>query len=79
MSEATVSNVLETFFELFGPAEQAIVSKLLNAKVVHVDETVMRVESKRQWLHVVSAATATNYKLHAKRGKAATKEIGILP
>ena len=60
MSEATIFNALEAVFELLGPAEQAIVSKLLNAEVVHVDETGMRVESKRQWLHVVSTATATN-------------------
>jgi len=79
MSEATIFNALEAVFELLRPAEQDIVSSLLNAEVVHVDETGMRVESNRRWLHVVSTATATSYSWHTKRGSAATREIGILP
>jgi transposase len=79
MSEATIFKALETVFDLLGPAEQAIVSKLLKAEVLHVDETGMRVESKRRWLHVVSTDKATSYRWHPKRGSAATKEIGILP
>lgn len=79
MSEATICNALESVFELLSPAEQAIVSRLVNAEVDNVDETGIRVESKRQWLHVVSTATATNYDWHLRRGSAATREIGILP
>ena len=79
MSEATIFIAFEAIFELPGPAEQAIVKKLLNAEAVHADETGMCVENKCLWLHVASTATATNYSWHAKRGSAATKEIGILP
>ncbi|OPL10189.1 MAG: hypothetical protein AVO34_11760 [Firmicutes bacterium ML8_F2] len=79
ISEATIFNALETIFELLGPAEQATISKLLNAKTLHVDETGMRVEGKRRWLHVVSTAFYTNYNWHVKRGSIATEEIGILP
>jgi len=79
ISEATIFNALETIFELLGPAEQAIISKLLEAEALHVDETGIRVEDKRRWLHVASTAHYTNYRWHAKRGFAATEEIGILP
>ena len=79
MSEATIFNALETIFDLLGPAEQAIVAGLLKADVLHVDETGMRVEGKRQWLHVASTAKATSYNWHPKRGSIATKAIGILP
>ena len=79
MSEATIFTALETVYEMLGPAGQAIITKLLRAEVVHVDETGMRVEGKRRWLHVVSTAFHTNYSWHTKRGSTATKEIGILP
>jgi len=79
MSEATIFNALETIFDLLEPAEQAIVAALLKAEVLHVDETGMRVESKRRWLHVASTAKATSYNWHLKRGSVATKAIGILP
>jgi transposase len=79
ISEATIFKALETIFELLGPAEQATISKLLEAKTLHVDETGMRVEGKRRWLHVASTAFYTNYNWHTKRGSIATEEIGILP
>jgi transposase len=79
MSEATIFKALETIHDLLGPAEQQIIAGLLEAEVVHVDETGMRVEGKRRWLHVVSTAKATNYSWHTKRGSVATKAIGILP
>jgi len=39
----------------------------------------MRVENKRQWLHVASTDTLTHYKWHPKRGSKSTDSIGILP
>lgn len=58
MGEANIFKALETVFDLLGPAEQASVAGLLKAEVLHVDETGMCEEGKRQWLHVASTAKA---------------------
>ena len=62
-----------------GPVETEIIDRLINSEVVNVDETGMRIEAKRQWLHVASTKELTHYKWHPKRGSSATDEIGILP
>jgi transposase len=79
LSEATIYNAIEAAFEQLGPVETEIIDRLINSEVVHVDETGMRVEAKRQWLHVASTEALTHYKWHPKRGNIATDEIGILP
>lgn len=79
MSEATIFNALETVHEILGPIEEEIVLGLLRESTIHTDETGVRVEGKRRWLHVVSTDKATSYNWHQKRGSAATKAIGILP
>jgi len=79
LSEATIYNAIKTAYENLEPAENIIIERLLNSKVLNVDETGMRVENKRRWLHVASTDTLTHYKWHPKRGSKATDAIGILP
>lgn len=79
LSEATIYNAIEATFDQLGPVETEIISRLVGSDVVHVDETGVRVEAKRQWLHVASTQTLTHYKWHPKRGSIATDVIGILP
>ena len=79
ISEATIYNAITTVHEALGPAEEAIVSGLLGSEVLSVDETGLRIEAKRQWLHVASTDALTHYRWHPKRGSTATDEIGILP
>ena len=79
LSEATIYHAIEAAYEQLGPVETEIINRLVSSDVVNVDETGMRVEAKRQWLHVASTPTLTHYKWHPKRGSTATDEIGILP
>jgi transposase len=50
-----------------------------HATLVHVDETGVNVNGKRLWLHNASNERWTLIAAHAKRGKIAMDEIGILP
>ncbi len=79
LSEATIYNAIKTTYERLEPAENVIIERLLSSKVLNTDETGMRVENKRQWLHVNSTDTLTHFKWHPKRGSKATDAIGILP
>ena len=79
VSEGTLFNTNRTVYEALKTAEEQIAEQLTAASVVHVDETGMRVEGKRQWVHVVATPKLTHYAYHAKRGSDATNEIAILP
>lgn len=58
---------------------EAIKQQLINAKVVHYDESGLRVEGKLNWLHSAGTNLLTYYGVHPKRGKDGMKSVGILP
>ena len=51
---------------------------MAGVKVLNVDETSMRVNGVREWLHVASSELLTWYGYHRKRGSQAMDEIQIL-
>jgi len=79
VSEGTLYNSRSECFEHLAPIEQEVRESLTNAKVLHCDETGVRVNSRLWWLHVACTHELTYYFLHNKRGQAAMDEMGILP
>jgi transposase len=59
--------------------ERQEIEAILKMPALHVDETSLRVDKKKQWIHVYSSGDITLKFLHQKRGKEAIESIGIIP
>src|SRR5216684_2158020 len=79
MSEGTVGELIKRTACQLAPVEQQIKEALIEAAVIHQDETSVSVAGKRYWEHVTSTATLTQYHVDQSRGQDALKAIGILP
>jgi transposase len=79
LSTATVVKAVSDCHENLAGVEEQIKELLVEAEVLNVDETGMRVNGIRQWLHVASTEHLTWYGYHQKRGSQATEEMNILP
>lgn len=78
-SEGTLVNAISQCAERLIPVETQIKDAIIACKVVHFDETGMRIEAKLHWLHEAGTPTLTYYRVHSKRGSKALDAIGILP
>lgn len=72
LSQATCVNANEHLYDQLETVEAQIAEHIQTNDVAHFDETGMRVEGKRHWLHVASTDAYTHYAVHRNRG-----EIGI--
>jgi len=79
LSLGTIARTNVRAHQALAPVENAIVSALVRAPVVHADESGLRVDGKLHWLHVASTSSLTFYGVHAKRGVDAMDELGVLP
>lgn len=79
VSPGSLQNFVETAAVTVEPATEAIKEAVIEAEVGHADETGFYINGKRHWLHTVNTKELTYYEPHAKRGKKAIDEIGILP
>ena len=61
------------------PTVDAIAASLRNAKVVHADETGIRIEKALHWLHTAVTRTLSWIGVHKKRGEIAIVALGVLP
>jgi transposase len=71
LNSETIEQALEYGYELAAGLEATVVEHLRQARVVHFDETGVRVAGKLHWLHTAGNAFYTHLFVHAKRGKKA--------
>lgn len=79
MSKATLARTVSECFRNLAEVEEKMRDLLAGAQVLNVDETGMRVNGIRQWLHVASTEILTAYGHHRKRGSQAMDDLQILP
>ena len=79
MSKATLARAVSECSQKLAGVEEKIRDLLAGAQVLNVDETGMRVNGIRQWLHVASTEILTAYGHHRKRGSQAMDDLQILP
>jgi hypothetical protein len=79
MSEATMLKFIINLSTALASWEDHAKAILIKAITINTDETSLRVDKKRQWIHVYSTGELTLKLLHAKRGKDAIEEFQIIP
>ena len=79
VSEATVQTVVAATYGELAPFEAKVADLLVQAPIVHADETGLRVAGSLHWLHVVSTSLLTWYGVHKKRGLVALTHFALLP
>ncbi|WP_404360868.1 IS66 family transposase [Methylotuvimicrobium sp. KM1] len=79
IAEATLLKFVLRLHQALETWEAQAVEQLLKAPALHVDETSLRVDRKKHWIHVYSAGDITLKFLHRKRGKEAIESINLIP
>ena len=79
MSVGSLFNFNQEAYELLGEFDVLAKQKLIQASLIHADETGININGKRFWLHNASNERWTYFYPHPKRGTEAMDEIGILP
>ena len=79
ISPATLIRAERICFEKLEYFENEVKKLLSQSPVVHFDETGMRINGQRNWLHVASTGQMTYYMAHVKRGSEAMDDMEILP
>jgi transposase len=78
MAEGTVLAAAKEAAVRLTPTVAAIGQAIQAAEVAHADETGLRVAGALHWMHVLATPLLTWVACHAKRGKQAFDELGIL-
>jgi transposase len=76
---ATIIKAEKECFQNLEEFENVTKERLITSPVIHCDETGMKIEGKRHWLHVASNDKYTCYFAHSKRGSEAINAMRILP
>jgi transposase len=79
ISPATIVNTERICFEKLEGFENKVKHLLTLSPVINLDETGLRINASRNWLHVAGTDKLTYYFAHEKRGSEAMDAMGILP
>ncbi len=79
ISQGSINNILTQGYEMLGGFEVQVKAHLVSSDVVHFDETGIKVNKKKHWLHAASTAKLTYYLIHPRRGLEAMDAADILP
>lgn len=79
VSTGTIQNWVKQLAATTETAVEKIREYVSKLKVIHCDETGLRVQKGLRWMHCICDETLSYFALHAKRGYIAMKEMGILP
>ena len=79
ISEATFLKYILQLYIALEAWEVKSTNELLKSPYLHLDETSLRVDKKKHWVHVYAAGEFTLKFLHPKRGLEAMNAINILP
>ncbi len=77
--EASLLKLILRLHHALEPWEQSAKEALLNMPAMNVDETSLRVDKNKQWIHVYCAGDLTLKCLHRGRGLEAIDAIDIVP
>jgi len=79
LSLGTLTQTNARAHQALAPVEAVVVRGLIQADVVNVDESGLRVAGRLHWLQVACTAELTFYGVHGRRGAAAMDALGVLP
>jgi len=79
ISEATLLKFVLRLHQSLATWEVETAELLLKQQAINVDETSLKVDKKKHWIHVYSSGDITLKFLHKGRGKNAIDSINIIP
>ena len=79
LSAGSIATFVKTCHQQLAEVETHLKAALVKTKVIHQDETGLRVGKTGWWVHVCSTARLTHYAAHRSRGREALDAIGIAP
>lgn len=78
INEATIMSSMELCYNKLESVMESIILLLLQSKVLHFDETGMRVNGKLHWFHTACNEAYSHIFVHEKRGKEALNSTASL-
>ncbi len=79
ISEATLLKHVLHLHRALANWEDNAIDELIKSYAMHTDETSLRVDKQKYWIHVYSSGDITLKRLHRRRGKEAIEYIDIVP